>query len=88
MGFLHGIGQLYTENLFRAIDELQTQSPEWVEASLISDYLFQLSPAGLKSMMTEIQAVFEKYSGDLTQPLPDGTEQVTVQIQAFPRETR
>ncbi|WP_344839629.1 helix-turn-helix domain-containing protein [Kribbella ginsengisoli] len=88
MGFLHGIGQLYAENLFRAIDELQTQSPEWVEASLISDYLFQLSPAGLKSMMTEIQAVFEKYSTDLTQPLPDGTEQVTVQIQAFPRETR
>jgi DNA-binding transcriptional ArsR family regulator len=88
MGFLHGIGQLYAENMFRAIDELQTQSPEWVEASLISDYLFQLSPAGLKSMMTEVQAVFEKYSSDLTQPLPDGAEQVTVQIQAFPRETR
>ena len=35
-----------------------------------------------------VQAVFEKYSSDLTQPLPDGAEQVTVQIQAFPRETR
>jgi predicted ArsR family transcriptional regulator len=88
MGFLHGIGQLYAENLFRAIDELQTQSPEWVEASLISDYAFHLNPAGLKAMVAEIQAVFEKYSTDLTQPLPEGTEQVSVQIQAFPREAR
>jgi predicted ArsR family transcriptional regulator len=88
MGFLHGVGQVYAENMFRAIDELQTQSPEWVEASLISDYAFHLSPAGLKSMVAEIQAVFEKYSSDLTQPLPDGAEQVSVQIQAFPRETR
>jgi predicted ArsR family transcriptional regulator len=88
MGFLHGIGQVYAENMFRAIDELQTQSPEWVEASLISDYTFQLDAAGLKAMVTEIQAVFEKYGSDLTQPLPDGAEQVTIQIQAFPRDTR
>ncbi|WP_328328902.1 helix-turn-helix domain-containing protein [Kribbella sp. NBC_00382] len=88
MGFLHGVGQVYAENLFRAIDELQTQSPEWLDASLISDYLFQLRPADLKAMVAEIQAVLEKYSSDLTQPLPEGAEQVTVQIQAFPRETR
>jgi DNA-binding transcriptional ArsR family regulator len=88
MGFLHGVGQVFAENMFHAIDELQTQSPEWVDASLISDYLFQLRPAELKSMLTEIQAVFDKYSSDLTQPLPDGAEQVSVQIQAFPRETR
>lgn len=87
MGFLHGIGQVYAENMFRAIDELQTQSPEWVEASLISDYTFQLDAAGLKAMVAEIQAVFAKYSSDLTQPLPEGAEQVTIQIQAFPRET-
>ncbi|MEV8375008.1 helix-turn-helix domain-containing protein [Kribbella sp. NPDC056861] len=88
MGFLHGVGQVYAESMFRAIDELQTQSPEWVDASLLSDYLFHLRPAELKSMLTEIQAVFDKYSSDLTQPLPDGAEQVSVQIQAFPRETR
>ncbi|NEA34285.1 helix-turn-helix domain-containing protein [Streptomyces sp. SID13031] len=88
MGFLHGLGQVFAENMFRAIDEQQTQSPEWLDASLITDYTFQLRPAELKSMLTEVQAVFEKYSTDLTQPLPDGAEQVSVQIQAFPRETR
>jgi predicted ArsR family transcriptional regulator len=88
MGFLHGVGQVYAENMFRAIDELQTQTPEWLDASIISDYTFQLRPAELKSMVTEILAVLDKYGSDLTQPLPDGAEQVSVQLQAFPRETR
>lgn len=88
LGFLHGIGQMYAENMFRAIDNLQTMTPEWREASLISDYLFQLRPDELMAMMTEIRAVLEKYSTDLTAPLPDGAEQVSVQIQAYPRETR
>jgi DNA-binding transcriptional ArsR family regulator len=88
LGFLHGIGQMYAENMFRAIDNLQTMTPEWREASLISDYLFQLRPDELMAMMTEISAVLEKYSTDLTAPLPDGAEQVSVQIQAYPRETR
>ncbi|TCN29974.1 helix-turn-helix protein [Kribbella orskensis] len=88
LGFLHGIGQIYAENMFRAIDNLQTMTPEWREASLISDYLFQLRPDELTAMTTEIKAVLEKYSTDLTAPLPDGAEQVSVQIQAYPRETR
>lgn len=88
MGFLHGIGQTYAENMFRAIDELQTQTPEWRDASVISDYLFHLRPDELKAMVTELTAVLDKYSTDLTQPLPEGAEQVTVQIQAYPRATR
>jgi DNA-binding transcriptional ArsR family regulator len=88
MGFLHGIGQVYAENMFRAIDELQTQTPEWREAALFSDYLFHLTPAQLSAMTDELMAVMDKYQTDLTQPLPDGAEQVSLQIQAYPRETR
>lgn len=88
MGFLHGIGQVYAENMFRAIDELQTQTPEWREATLFSDWLFHLTPDQLKEMNEELMAVVEKYQTDLTQPLPDGAEQVSLQIQAYPRETR
>jgi DNA-binding transcriptional ArsR family regulator len=88
LGFLHGIGQMYAENMFRAIDNLQTMTPEWRDASLISDYLFQLRPEEMTAMMTEIKAVLDKYSTDLTEPLPEGAEQVSVQIQAYPRETR
>ncbi|MEU0094962.1 helix-turn-helix domain-containing protein [Kribbella sp. NPDC006257] len=89
LGFLHGVGQIYAENMFQAIDALQTQTPEWREATLISDYFFHLSAAETQQMLTEVLAVLEKYrTEDLTAPIPEGAKQVTVQIQAYPRETR
>jgi predicted ArsR family transcriptional regulator len=89
LGFLHGIGQVYAENMFQAIDGLQTQTPEWREATLISDYFFHLSAAETQQMMEEVLAVLEKYrTEDLTAPIPEGSKQVTVQIQAYPREAR
>jgi predicted ArsR family transcriptional regulator len=89
LGFLHGIGQTYTENIFSFIDAMQTLPAEWQEASLLSDFIFHLRPEELAAMMREVTAVMEKYkTPDLTAPLPDGAEQVTVQLQAFPRETR
>jgi predicted ArsR family transcriptional regulator len=89
LGFLHGIGQTYAENMFGFIDAMQTLAPEWKEASLLSDYLFHLRPEELQAMRDELLAVMEKYkTADLTAPLPEGAEQVTVQIQMFPRETR
>jgi hypothetical protein len=39
-------------------------------------------------MKDELLAVLDKYRTDLSEPLPDGAEQVSVQIQAFPRQTR
>jgi predicted ArsR family transcriptional regulator len=85
LGFLHGIGQTYAENMFRAIDEWQTLEPEWREATLLSDYLFHLTAAELKAMMTEVTAVLEKYRTDLTAPMPEGASQVSVQLQAYRR---
>jgi predicted ArsR family transcriptional regulator len=88
LGFLHGVGQIYAENMFQAIDALQTQTPEWREATLISDYFFHLSAAETQQMLEEVLAVLEKYrTEDLTAPIPEGAKQVTVQIQAYPRET-
>jgi predicted ArsR family transcriptional regulator len=89
LGFLHGVGQIYAENMFQAIDALQTQTPEWREATLISDYFFHLSAAETQQMLAEVLAVLEKYrTEDLTAPIPEVAKQVTVQIQAYPRETR
>jgi predicted ArsR family transcriptional regulator len=89
LGFLHGVGQIYAENMFQAIDALQTQTPEWREATLISDYFFHLSAAETQQMLEEVLAVLQKYrTEDLTAPIPEGSKQVTVQIQAYPRETR
>ncbi|WP_433162038.1 ArsR/SmtB family transcription factor [Kribbella sp. CA-247076] len=89
LGFLHGLGQTYAENMFAFIDSMQTLSPEWRDASMLSDYIFHLRPEELAAMVAEIVAVFEKYkTPDLTAPLPEGAEQVSVQIQAYPRETR
>jgi predicted ArsR family transcriptional regulator len=89
LGFLHGIGQAHAENMFGFINSMQTLSPEWQEASVLADYMFHMRPEELSSMVREVLAVFEKYkTPDLTAPLPEGAEQVTVQIQAYPRETR
>ncbi len=89
LGYLHGLGQSYAENMFGFIDAMQTLPPAWREASMLSDYLFHLRPEELAAMLTEVTAVFEKYkTPDLTAPLPEGAEQVSVQIQAYPRETR
>ncbi len=86
LGFLHGIGQTYAENMFRAIDEWQTLEPEWREATLLSDYLFHLTAAELKAMMAEVTAVLDKYRADLTAPMPEGASQVSVQLQAYRRD--
>ncbi|MEU4191221.1 helix-turn-helix domain-containing protein [Kribbella sp. NPDC026611] len=89
LGFLNGIGQTYAENIFSYINSMQTLPPDWKEASVLSDYLLHLRADQLDAMMREIFAVLDKYkTDDLTAPLPEGAEQVTVQIQAFPRETR
>jgi predicted ArsR family transcriptional regulator len=89
LGFLHGVGQTYTENIFSFIDAMQTMPEDWREASVLSDYFFHLRSDQLEAMMREVMTVLEKYkTPDLTAPLPEGAEQVTVQIQAFPRETR
>jgi predicted ArsR family transcriptional regulator len=89
LGFLHGVGQTYAQNIFGFIDAMQTMPEEWRDASMLSDYFFHLRPDQLAAMMREVMAVLEKYkTADLTAPLPEGAEQVTVQIQAFPRETR
>jgi DNA-binding transcriptional ArsR family regulator len=88
MGFLHGVGQAYAENMFAFIDSLQTMPPEWKEASLLSDYTCHLRADQLEDLKGELLAVLRKYTvTDLTAPLADGEEQVTVQIQAYPRET-
>ncbi|GAB3840091.1 ArsR/SmtB family transcription factor [Kribbella italica] len=86
MGFLHGVGQTYAENMFRAINGWQTLEPEWREATMLSDWAFHLTPDQAKALNGELLAVFEKYRTDLTQPAPEGTEKVTVQIQTFPWE--
>jgi len=89
LGFLHGVGQAYAENLFTFIDSMQTMSPEWKDASLLSDFQFHLRADQLSELRGELLALMAKYATpDLTAPLEDGQEQVTIQIQAFPRETR
>ena len=88
LGFLHGVGQTYAENIFGFIDAMQTMPPEWERASMLSDYFFHLRPDQLAALTGELMAVLDKYkTPDLTAPLPEGAKQVTVQIQAFPRET-
>ena len=89
LGFLHSVGQTHAENIFGFIDAMETMPDDWRDASMLSDYFFHLRADQLEAMMREVMTVLEKYkTPDLTAPLPEGAKQVSVQIQAFPRETR
>ena len=61
LGFLHGVGQTYAENIFGFIDAMQTMPEDWRDASVLADYFFHLRADQLDAMMHEVMAVLEKY---------------------------
>jgi DNA-binding transcriptional ArsR family regulator len=64
-------------------------SPEWVDASTLSDYLLELTPGRLRQLVEELDAVIERYRGDADHHNEEGTEaeRVTVVLHAFPNSS-
>ncbi|RCW40491.1 helix-turn-helix protein [Halopolyspora algeriensis] len=56
-------------------------SPEWVKASDVSDWLLSLSAAELERLTAEVAELVERYRREPS----EGDEQISVQLQAFPR---
>jgi hypothetical protein len=57
---------------------------EWKEASLDAEYRLRLTAAELRACVSELQRVIDRYRGqhDPTEP---GSEEVSVQLNAFPQ---
>jgi DNA-binding transcriptional ArsR family regulator len=67
----------------RWIDELEDWSPEWQEASELSDLAMRLTPAQLEALKEELLATIFRYRD--AGPDGDDAERVVVLLQAFPQ---
>jgi DNA-binding transcriptional ArsR family regulator len=67
----------------RWIDELEDWSPEWQDASELSDLAMRLTPAQLKGLREELLATIFRYRD--AGPDGDDSERVVVLLQAFPQ---
>jgi DNA-binding transcriptional ArsR family regulator len=67
----------------RWIDELEEWSPEWQDASELSDLAMRLTPAQLAALKEELIATILRYRD--AGPEGDGAERVVVLLQAFPQ---
>jgi DNA-binding transcriptional ArsR family regulator len=86
--YLRAVAQQYAENMFRAVDELETLPKNWRSAGTLSDYGFHLTPKQLQELLGELEGVLAKYRSEPDAPRPRGARPVAVQIQAFPREAQ
>lgn len=67
----------------RWIDELEDWSPEWQDASELSDLVMRLTPAQLEALKAELSATIFRYRD--AGPDGEGAERVVVLLQAFPQ---
>jgi DNA-binding transcriptional ArsR family regulator len=67
----------------RWIDELAGWSPEWQDASELSDIAMRLTPSQLKALREELLATVFRYRD--AGPEGDEAERVVVLVQAFPQ---
>lgn len=86
--FLRSAAQVLADNIFRAVDQVETLPAEWRGASDFSDDLLRLTPAEAKRLAAEIHGVVRRYrsaGAPSSGAAPDGSARVTVQFQLFPR---
>lgn len=86
--YLRAVAQQYAENIFRAIDQLDTLPKTWRRAGTLSDYDFHLTAKQLEQLLGELEGVLAKYRTEPDAPRRRGARPVVVQLQAFPGEAQ
>jgi DNA-binding transcriptional ArsR family regulator len=81
--FMRRVAGDYARWQARWIDELEEWSPEWQEASELSDLAMRLTPAQLEALKEELLAAIFRYRE--AGPDGDDSERVVVLLQAFPQ---
>ncbi|WP_406278252.1 ArsR/SmtB family transcription factor [Embleya sp. NBC_00896] len=83
--FLQSLGQVWADNLLRAVDATPALSPQWRDAQDFGDYALTLTPDEAKALMAEIHGVLRRRGGtDARTPSQEGAARVTFQFQMFP----
>jgi DNA-binding transcriptional ArsR family regulator len=79
--FQHEQVNTYYRKAATFVSQTETWSREWIEASDLSDWVLSLAPAEAKRLHREIHEVVDRYQRERH----PGDEQVSVQLQVFPR---
>ena len=79
--FLYEAVGIYYRNATNFVAQLQTWGREWVTAADISDFHLSLTPPELAELHKELHEVVRRYD----RAREPGDEQVSVQLQLFPR---
>jgi DNA-binding transcriptional ArsR family regulator len=85
--FLRSAVEVLADSMSRAVDELPTLPVAWRDAGTFDDYLLQLTPDELRTLVGEITDLVRRYrqaDPEAPVPAPDGTATVKLQLQAFP----
>jgi hypothetical protein len=82
-GFMRRVLGDYARWQARWIDELEDWSPDWQDASELSDLSMRLTPSQLKALKEELLATIFRYRD--AGPDGDDSERVVVLLQAFPQ---
>lgn len=86
--YLRSVAELYSAQMFQAVDELSGVSPGWRRATTFSDHQLLLTPEELQQLTGEVAEVLRRYrvgTPDAERSAPPGAAVVTFQLQAFPR---
>ena len=84
--YLRAVAQGYAEQIDAFLDELPALDPAWQEASDLSDFALQLTPAQAGALRDELIAVLSRYPArDASSTASSETAEVRVQLQLFRR---
>ncbi|WP_041624585.1 ArsR/SmtB family transcription factor [Stackebrandtia nassauensis] len=84
--YVRAVAQTTAEQVLRSVDERATLPQEWRAAGTLSSYMLKLTPAELRELNEQVEAVIRSFRAALPEPVdaPEGSARVTVQYQAFP----
>lgn len=83
--YLQHILTLYAEKIRRWLDNRHTMSPEWTDASSMSDSMLRLTADESKRLLDELKQVVDKYRRAPDADAPEGARIVAAQFQVFPQ---
>ena len=84
--YLRAVAQGYAQQIDAFLDELPALDPAWQEASDLSDFALQLTPAQAGALRDELIAVLSRYPArDAASTASGETDEVRVQLQLFRR---
>jgi predicted ArsR family transcriptional regulator len=84
--YLQSVVVVYTQMLQQMVEERATLSPEWRNASSISDYRARFTPEQARRLLEKVQAVIEEFEEAEERPEDDpDAVPYTVMLHGFPR---